>query len=84
MHNIPALWDFDHGITAIDTGYVRPRLDASHLLVRDGRAAFVDVGVNHSVPHLLAALGKKDLDPGAVDYVFLTHEIGRASCGERV
>ncbi|MDE2195764.1 MAG: MBL fold metallo-hydrolase [Gammaproteobacteria bacterium] len=73
MSNIPALWDFDHGITAVDTDYVRPRLDASHLLVRGGRAAFVDVGVNHSVPRLLAALGKKNIDPGDVDYVFLTH-----------
>ena len=73
MQNIPELWDFDHGISAIDTDYVRPRLDASHLVVRGGRAAFVDVGVNHSVPRLLAALTAKNLDPAEVDWVFLTH-----------
>lgn len=73
MQNIPELWDFDHGISAIDTDYVRPRLDASHLMVRGGRAAFVDVGVNHSVPRLLAALTAKNLDPAEVDWVFLTH-----------
>ena len=73
MPDIPALYDFDHGITAIDTDYVRPRLDASHLIVRGGRAAFVDVGVNHSVPRLLAALKTKNLDVADVDYVFLTH-----------
>ena len=64
---------FDHGISAIDTHYVRPMLDASHLVVRGGRAAFVDVGVNHSVPLLLAALRHKNLDVGDVQWVFLTH-----------
>ena len=73
MSEVPALLSFPHGITAVDTGYVRPRLDASHLLKRGGRAAFVDTGTTHSVPALLAALASKDLDPGDVDYVFLTH-----------
>jgi glyoxylase-like metal-dependent hydrolase (beta-lactamase superfamily II) len=71
--NTPDILDFPHGISAIDTDYVRPRLDASHLIVRGGRAAFVDVGVNHSVPLLLAALRQKNLDVGDVDWVFLTH-----------
>ncbi|MDE2235927.1 MAG: MBL fold metallo-hydrolase [Gammaproteobacteria bacterium] len=64
---------FEHGIHAIDTHYVRPLLDASHLLVRAGRAAFVDTGTSHSVPGLLQALRNQDLDPGDVEYVFLTH-----------
>lgn len=62
-----------HGITAVDTDYVRPLLDASHLINERGRAAFVDTGTNHSVPFLLDALARQDLDPGDVDYVFLTH-----------
>jgi glyoxylase-like metal-dependent hydrolase (beta-lactamase superfamily II) len=65
--------DFEHGVTAIDTDYVRPLLDASHLVVDKGRAAFVDTGVNDSVPLLLEALRRKDIDPGDVAYVFLTH-----------
>jgi len=69
----PAFIDFDHGITAIDTYYVRPLLDASHLIVRGGRAAFVDTGTTHSVPRLLQALHAKNLEPADVDYVFLTH-----------
>ncbi|MGA9854545.1 MAG: MBL fold metallo-hydrolase [Gammaproteobacteria bacterium] len=68
-----AFIDFDHGISAIDTDYVRPLLDASHLIVRGGRAAFVDTGTTHSVSKLLRALQAKNLDPGDVDYVFLTH-----------
>lgn len=63
----------DHGITAIDTDYVRPLLDASHLIVADGRAAFVDTGTNFSVPFLVDALGQQNLDVGDVDFVFLTH-----------
>jgi glyoxylase-like metal-dependent hydrolase (beta-lactamase superfamily II) len=61
------------GITAIDTDYVRPLLDASHLVVENGRAAFVDTGTNHSVALLLDALQRKNLDVSQVDYVFLTH-----------
>lgn len=63
----------DDGIVAIDTEYTRPLLDASHLIVEGGRAAFVDTGVNSSVPLLLDALLQQDLDVGDVDYVFLTH-----------
>ncbi len=68
-----ALTDYDHGISAVDTEYIRPRLDASHLIVESGRAAFVDTGTNDSVPKLLDALHQKGLDADAVDYVFLTH-----------
>ncbi len=69
----PAIDRYAHGIHAIDTDYVRPRLDASHLVLRDGRAAFVDTGTNHSVPGLLAALDELGVAREAVDYVFLTH-----------
>lgn len=62
-----------HGIHAIDTGFVRPRFDASHLIVESGRAAFVDVGTNHSLPRLLAALERLGVAKDAVDYVILTH-----------
>lgn len=64
---------FDDGITAVDTDYLRPQQDASHLIVEGGRAAFVDTGTNFSVPNLLAALSAADLDVGDVDWVFLTH-----------
>jgi glyoxylase-like metal-dependent hydrolase (beta-lactamase superfamily II) len=65
--------DLEHGICAIDADYLRPLFDASHLIVQDGRAAFVDTGINHSVPLLLDALERKDVDRAEVDYVFLTH-----------
>ena len=65
--------DYAHGISAIDTGFFRPQFDASHLLVENGRAAFVDVGTNHSVPLLLDALAEKQIPREAVDFVILTH-----------
>jgi glyoxylase-like metal-dependent hydrolase (beta-lactamase superfamily II) len=65
--------ELGHGIYAVDTGFVRERFDASHLVVEGGRAAFVDVGTYFSVPRLLEALGELALAPDAVDYVIVTH-----------
>ena len=65
--------DAGDGVVAVDTLYMRPSADASHLVIADGRAAFVDTGTNYSVPYLLDALRQYDLDRGDVDYVFLTH-----------
>ena len=65
--------DVGDGIVAVDTLYLRPSADASHLVIADGRAAFVDTGTNYSVPLLLDALRQYDLERADVDYVFLTH-----------
>ena len=65
--------DFENGITAIDTGYMGSMIDASHLIVEGDRAAFVDTGTSYSVPRLLRTLESKNLDPGQVDYVLVTH-----------
>lgn len=73
MHQTPQIIDVGHGVHAIDTHYVRPLMDASHLVTSNGRAAFVDTGTSHSVPHLLAALTHVGVSKDDVDYVFLTH-----------
>ncbi len=73
MQPMPASEDLGHGIHAIDTGFVRPFFDASHLVVEQGRAAFVDVGTKFSVPTLLAALDGLGLPHEAVEYVIVTH-----------
>jgi len=62
-----------HGITVIDTGFMRPRFDACFLVVENGRAAFIETGVNSGVPRLLAALEAHGLGRDAVDYVIPTH-----------
>ena len=67
------LIEYDHGIYAFDSGYVRPLLASIHLIVENGRAAFVDTGNNASLPAALTALASLDLTPDNVDYVILSH-----------
>ena len=71
--NSAQITTLDNGILAVDTEYLRPLQDASHLIVEDGRGAFVDTGNNDSVPLLLDALHQQDVDAADVDFVFLTH-----------
>ncbi|HEX7047325.1 MAG TPA: MBL fold metallo-hydrolase [Gammaproteobacteria bacterium] len=68
-----AIEHFPDGISAIDTGYVQPRLAASHIIQRGGRAAFVDTGTTRSLPKLLAGLEENNIPLEYVDYVFITH-----------
>ncbi len=60
-------------ITAVDTEYLHPGHAAAHIVRHAGRAAFVDVGTNDSVPYLLSALRELAIPPEAVDYLLLTH-----------
>jgi glyoxylase-like metal-dependent hydrolase (beta-lactamase superfamily II) len=69
----PRLYRHPHGISAVDTEYVHPGHAAAHIIVDGGRAAFVDVGTNDSVPYLLAALAELGIERSAVDYLLLTH-----------
>ena len=69
----PKLFRHPHGITAVDTEYLHPGHAASHIILDEGHAAFVDVGTNSSVPYLLAALEALGIERSAVDYLFLTH-----------
>lgn len=72
--SIHMIWEsLGHGIVVVDTGFVRPRFDASYLIVENGRAAFIDTGPNNAVPRLLTALQAQGLEPGDVEYVIPTH-----------
>jgi glyoxylase-like metal-dependent hydrolase (beta-lactamase superfamily II) len=65
--------DYEHGISAIDGGYLRPLLMAVHAIVAGDRAAIVDPGPNSAVPAILEALAAKSIRPEQVEYVILTH-----------
>jgi glyoxylase-like metal-dependent hydrolase (beta-lactamase superfamily II) len=70
----PALAEpLGNGVYLIDTLYVRPGHAASHLVVDDGRAAFVDTGAAPAAPRLLGALDELGIGRDQVDYLFLTH-----------
>lgn len=64
---------YENGIHAFDAGYVRPQLAAIHLIVENGRVAFVDTGSNDALPCAERALAQLGLSADAVDYIFLTH-----------
>ena len=69
----PRLFRHPDGITAVDTEYVHPGHAAAHIVQHRGRAAFVDVGTNDSVPYLLAGLEALGIARESVDYLLLTH-----------
>lgn len=62
-----------NGVYVIDTLYQRPGMAASHLIVEDGHAAFVDTGAAPAAPRLLAALSELGLQREQVEFLFLTH-----------
>jgi glyoxylase-like metal-dependent hydrolase (beta-lactamase superfamily II) len=64
---------YEHGIYALDAGYLRPGLAAIYLIVEGGRVAVVDTATNACLPRALDALRSLELAPTSVNYVFLTH-----------
>ncbi|HEX2649321.1 MAG TPA: MBL fold metallo-hydrolase [Burkholderiales bacterium] len=70
---IEGVFDYDEGISAIDSVYDRRLQTAIHLIVEKGRAAIVDTGTANAVPYVMKALEAKGIAPEAVDYVILTH-----------
>lgn len=69
----PSLQDFPHGITRIDTGYLRPGFAACYLLVEAGEAMLIETGPLPAVPIILETLKNKGLTAEAVRAVFVTH-----------
>ena len=65
--------DYPDGVTTIDAAYVRPGFAASHLLVENGYAAFIDTGTTLSVPLLLKVLEDKGISQEKVTHVMHTH-----------
>lgn len=73
MNSPEGVFDYGHGICAVDSAYDRLEQTAVHLLVEEGRAAVIDTGTSHAVPRVLAALESQGIAPAQVDYVILTH-----------
>lgn len=69
----PAITKHPDGVTAVDTGYIRPGLAAAHVIEHQGRAAIVDTGTSHSVALILTALDRLGIAREAVEHVFITH-----------
>jgi|WetSurMetagenome_2_1015567.scaffolds.fasta_scaffold06870_5 glyoxylase-like metal-dependent hydrolase (beta-lactamase superfamily II) len=69
----PFAQDWAHGITTIDTGYMRPKMVASHLMIENGHAVFIDTGTTKTLPRLLKTLQLKKIPLKNVDFVIVTH-----------
>lgn len=65
--------DIGHGVSCIDSQYVRPGLASCYLIEKNGHAAFIDVGTNYTAPLLLELLEEKNIPLENVDYVIPTH-----------
>ncbi|WP_136808111.1 MBL fold metallo-hydrolase [Desulfosediminicola flagellatus] len=61
------------GVHVIDTGYLRENFAASHMIVENGKAAFVDVGTSNSSKYLVQAVHAAGLKNEDVLYIILTH-----------
>lgn len=69
----PTFFSYEHGISVVDSGYVRHLHAAIHFIVDSGRVAIVDTGTNDSLPRTESALKDMGLGAESVDYVILTH-----------
>jgi hydroxyacylglutathione hydrolase len=69
----PSVFDYGHGISAVDSVYDRRMQTAIHVIVENGRGAIVDTGTSHGAPRALAALRDKGVSAAQVDFVILTH-----------
>ncbi|MGA1538694.1 MAG: MBL fold metallo-hydrolase, partial [bacterium] len=63
----------NEGIIALDTQMMRPLMVSSHLILQNGKAAFVDVGASPLIPNLLKGLSEHSLSKEDVEYVIVTH-----------
>jgi hydroxyacylglutathione hydrolase len=71
--NLPSVFDYGRGISAVDSVFDREQQTAIHLIVEGGRAAIVDTGTARGAPRALAALALQGIAPEQVDYIVLTH-----------
>ena len=65
--------DIGHGITVIDTGYLRDRLAALYLVVEGDEAALIETGTAHTAARVSEVLAAKGLVPEQIRFVIPTH-----------
>jgi len=65
--------DLGHGITCIDTGYLRPEMAACYLLEHNNEAVIIETGTNFTIPRITALLEQHGLTKEQVRYIIPTH-----------
>jgi len=69
----PILVEYDAGITCIDAMYGYEGHACCYLMIQNGRAALIDTGTAHTVPHIIKTLQQKYLSVEDVEYIIPTH-----------
>jgi len=81
MFKHPFIQALGYGVYTIDTGFIRPGLVASHLLVEQDQAVFIDVGTATALPVLLEALDYLKIRREQLVAVIVTHvHLDHAGC----
>jgi len=70
---VKGVFDYSHGIAAVEAVYDREMQTAVHLVIDNGRAVIVDSATTPAAPRVLAALAARGVSPERVDHVILTH-----------
>ncbi len=65
--------DLDHGISCIDTRYIRGNFVACYLIQQGDEVALIDSGGYLSVPGILKVLDEKNIAYDQVKHIILTH-----------
>lgn len=65
--------DYEHGITAIDSGLLRPGMAAAYLVDAGSRLVVVDTGINRSVERILETVKSRGRDLDEITHVVVTH-----------
>jgi glyoxylase-like metal-dependent hydrolase (beta-lactamase superfamily II) len=73
MNECISVFEYEGGVLAIDSGFVRERMAACYLVEAGDELAFIEVGTNSSTPRLLQVLEQRGWSRSDVRYVIVTH-----------
>lgn len=65
--------EYEHGIIAIDSGFIRPRMAACYLLETDSALAIIETGHNDSIGRMLQVIASRGRRVEEVSHVIVTH-----------
>ncbi|TVR72464.1 MAG: MBL fold metallo-hydrolase [Spirochaetaceae bacterium] len=60
-------------VITVDCNYIAPQVAAAYILIRQGRAVFIENNTSRAVPGMLRVLREQGLQPGDVEYAVVTH-----------
>jgi glyoxylase-like metal-dependent hydrolase (beta-lactamase superfamily II) len=65
--------EYEHGITAVDSGLLRPGMAAAYLVDAGSSLVVVDTGINRSVERIFDAVQRLGREAGDISHVIVTH-----------